>query len=123
MASKDYVGPLASYSFDSETFRVVLRSNTPGDAINWSELAREYVANKTGQSVTNGGAVLCKYATEQGIDPYDYNTGKTISGRYITSQARRYKHRLQHGCPYPSRNPLFKVKERISEMKKEGHFL
>ena len=121
VVSKDHVGPLPSYSYDSETFRAVLTSKTPGDAINWSELARECnVANKNRQSVPNGGAALCKYAKEQGIDHYDYNTGKTISGRDITSRVRRYKRRLQHGCPYPSRNPLFKVKERISEMKKEG---
>ena len=61
-----------------ETFRAVLTSNTPGDAINWLELARECnVAKKTGQPVPNGGTVLCKYAKEQGIDPYDYNTGSS----------------------------------------------
>ncbi|CAG2215737.1 unnamed protein product [Mytilus edulis] len=93
LKKRSSVGNLSKYTFNKEEFLNELKDHPKTVPINWNEWSRKYrVKNVQGIQPANGGQVLIEFAKSQGIDVFNYNTEKRMSGRDYFRRVRRSRH-------------------------------
>lgn len=97
------VGKLENYKLEKETFIKDLQEHPKEEPINWNEWSRKYkLKNAAGIHPQNGGQVMQEIAKAEGIDIFEYNSEKRISGRDYFRRVRRSRQLISKDSRIPA---------------------
>lgn len=92
---------MENYSFNKEEFLSEIENYPPNKPISWTRLAKKYNGVLGKQHPPNTGQVLMQFAKSKGLDVYQLNKSKRISGRDYLRRVRRTKIKLKNRISNP----------------------